>query len=198
MPHPAGVRLSVSVARALLALAAFSPYAPVLYLATSGRAGADALPWLALLALGGAGFLAAAILVGSDATRARLLAVASAIAVGVSANLLSQMAGTLALAVAALGAVAAWSAFLDPPRRDVAVAFALYVVVGLAFVAPLIGATVDLALTVTTALVWPIWLLLFTQLELIGIWLPLAIAAVLVAIALRRDQPGGSRIVPCQ
>ncbi len=99
--------------------------------------------------------LFAARQIGVDERGGRLLAVAGASGLAGMGVLAGFGAGTVSLPVAALGVAAAWGALLHPPRRQLVLALALYLAVGVTVV--LFGRVPLSLFAIWSPLLWP-WL----------------------------------------
>jgi hypothetical protein len=165
--------LSLRIARLLLFAAGASAVGLAAYIAAQSRGPLAASPWLALLLLNAVGFFGATLLLEPRPARARLIAVASALALGVLGTITGFGAGMLSFPAAGIGALAAWAAVLTPPRRPLVIAFLLYMAIGIATLGP----TLFYPLLLPTVFIWPLRLLLFTAFSVVPMYLLLGVAA---------------------
>lgn len=183
----AGTPLSLRLARLLLVAAAALTVGTAAYIAVQTSSILVALPWLVLLVLNAAGFVAAAVWLEDQPRRATLLAVGSAIAMGALGTITGWGAGMLSFPAAGFGALGAWAALLHPPRRRMVVAFLAYMAVGLAVSIPTLGAALLYPWTLALVAIWPLRLILLPSTSFFGIYLGLALgASVLLLVAVRR------------
>jgi hypothetical protein len=112
-------------------------------------------PVTALFALPAVLFALAAASLGRDARRGRALGLAGALTLAALGTLAGFGAGDVTFPAASLGVLAAWAAFLHPPRRQTVVAFLVYLAIGVALAAsrPFFG-----PFTLGTIFLWPITL----------------------------------------
>lgn len=172
--------LSLRIARLLLFAAGASAVGLAAYIAAQSREPVAASPWLALLLVNAGGFFASALLLEPRPARSRLIALASAIALGVLGTVTGFGAGMLSFPAAGIGALAAWAAVLTPPRRPVVIAFIAYVAVGVATLGP----ALFYPLLLPTVFIWPMRLLLFTAFSVVPMYLFLGVAASIAVLAL--------------
>jgi hypothetical protein len=161
------IPLSLRIARLLLFAAAFFAVASALYIGVLSSDRLRALPWLVLFLLSAAGFAEAWRRIGRDAPGARRWAIAAAILLAAVGTVTGLGAGNITFPAAGVGALAAWAAVLHPPKRRVAVAFAVYLAIGIAINAGRLGLAFLYPWIVATVLIWPI-----TLLFLLGLLLP--------------------------
>jgi len=177
--------LSLRIARVLLALAGGLVTGTVVFITAASQDRISAAPWLALLVLDAAGFLAAWRLLPRDPSRAKALAVAAAIGMGALGVITGFGAGMLSFPAASIGVLAAWATLLHPPSRRVTLAFAAYLAIGLAVSAITAGAALVSVFTLLFVLLWPSRFLLFPASSLVAIYLLLGLAASVAVVALR-------------
>jgi hypothetical protein len=146
------VPLSLRIARLLLFAAAAASLA--LMVAIAGRA-AFFSPILLILVAPAVLFAAAHRAVGTDPRRGRMLALAGAAALASLAVLVGFGAGDLSFPAAGIGALAAWAAWLHPPRRPVVLLFIGYLAVGVVTTALRGGGVFMAPLLLGSALIWP-------------------------------------------
>jgi hypothetical protein len=101
-------------------------------------------------------FLAAHRAIGTDIGRARILALAAALALTGLAILTGFGAGDVSFPAASVGVLAAWATWLHPPRRVFVAAFLLYTAIGLALVLPRLSAVVLIPFVLGQAFIWPV------------------------------------------
>jgi hypothetical protein len=101
-------------------------------------------------------FLAAHRAIGTDIGRARILALAAALALTGLAILTGFGAGDVSFPAASVGVLAAWATWLHPPRRAYVAAFLLYTAVGLALVLPRLGAVLLSPFVLGQLFIWPV------------------------------------------
>ena len=170
---------SLRIARLLLVAAAAFSVGLTTYILAQSRDPVGAWPWILPILMSAAGFAASALLLERRPRRARLLAIASAIAMGALGTITGFGAGMLSFPAAGVGALAAWAAVLTPPRRPLVIAFLAYLAVGIATIGP----ALFYPLLLPTILIWPMRLLLFTALSVVPIYLFLGIALSIAALA---------------
>ncbi len=192
-----GTPVSLRLARLLLVAAGALTIGTTAYIAVQTSSIGAAAPWLALLILNGGAFVGAALLLGQDPRRARILAVGAAVAMGALGTITGWGAGMLSFPAIALGALGAWATFATtgpsdtgdghpPSRRRVLIGFLVYVAIGLALAIPTMGAALLYPWTLAFVLIWPIRVLLLPTGSVIGLYVVLAIGVSLLLLALVR------------
>ena len=178
---------SLRIARLLLFAAAACAFAVPVFI---GARAAFVSPVLLLFGAPIALFVAAHQTIASDSMRARTFALAGASAMTALAILTGFGAGDVSFPAAGIGILAAWSAWLHPPRRKVVVLFVAYVAVGLVVAAFRTRGFVLAPFIVGDVLLWPATLL-FLSPALFGlpIFAGLGIALALGAYAFRQALP---------
>lgn len=144
--------LSLRIARLALAGAAAAAGGCLVYILVISRTLSTPLAGFPLAA---ALFVVAARSLAADHRRGRLLAIGGALVLAGVGVLAAFGAGNLTLPAAALGILAAWAAVLHPPRRRFVLAFALYVLIGVALLAGRGAQLLAFPWLLATALLWP-------------------------------------------
>ncbi len=178
---------SLRIARLLLFAAAACAFAVPVFI---GARAAFVSPVLLLFGAPIALFVAAHQTIASDSMRARTFALAGASALTALAILTGFGAGDVSFPAAGIGVLAAWSAWLHPPRRRAVVLFIAYVAVGLVVAAFRTRSFFLAPFVVGDVLLWPATLL-FLSPALFGlpIFAGLGIALALGAYAFRQALP---------
>ncbi len=179
------------LARLLLVGAGALTLGTAAYIVAQTSSVAGAAPWLLLLAADGAAFVAAAVVLGRDATRGVELAVGAALAMGALGTVTGMGAGLLGFPAMALGALGAWAALAAraEDRRPVLYAFLVYVAIGVGLTVRTTGIALLYPWTLALIAVWPIRLLVLpTSASFLGIYVVLAlgIGTLLLVLARRR------------
>lgn len=146
------VPLSLRIARLLLFAAAAASFA--LVVAIAGRA-AFFSPVLLLFGAPILFFAVAHQAIATDPRRARLLATAGAASLAALAILTGFGAGDLSFPAAGIGVLAAWAAWLHPPRRRAVLLFVAYLAVGVILTAARGAGAFLSPFLLTGALIWP-------------------------------------------
>jgi hypothetical protein len=145
--------VSLRIARLLLFAAACAALGVVIIVATRA---AFFSPLLVLFLVPVALFLAAHRAMGADIRRARILALAAALALTGLGILTGFGAGDVSFPAASVGVLAAWATWLHPPRRAYVAAFLLYIAIGLALVLPRLSAVVLIPFVLGQVFIWPV------------------------------------------
>lgn len=141
-----------------------------------------ALLTASLFFLTAAAFFVAGRELGRKDRRAKLLAVAGALAMASLGILAGFSLGPFTFPAAGICVLAAWAALLYRSGRWVRIAFGIYVVVGLLMVVGSIGRPTFLW-SLAGVLIWPIWVLFLPTMSILSLYIAQAIAAVLAIAA---------------
>ncbi len=190
MPAP----LSLVIARTLLALAGGLVLVTLIFITAASQDRVGAAPWLLLLAFDAAAFFGAGWLLGRDPGRAKTLAVGAALGMGALGAITGFGAGMLSFPAAAVGALAAWAAFLHPPTRLMALAFAAYLAIGVLIAVISAGQSFATVFTLLFILIWPGRFLLLPGSSGVVLYLLLGAAASTALLALVRRRAFGAPV----
>jgi hypothetical protein len=186
-PSPATPR-SLRIARLLLVGAAAASAGCVAVI-LSRAAGIS--PYLAFFVIAGVLFFLAARALEHDPSGGRLLATAAAFTLAAIGVLAGFGAGDITFPAAGLGVLAAWAAWLQPPRRRVTLAFAAYVAAGVVATFPRFLIALAYPWTLATLFLWP-WTSLLAFGPFLGsvlIYGSFAVALAIVAAYVARRLP---------